>query len=90
MPQLHLPFEHTDADLVLATLIADALDAGELYVAWSAESGPGAAPQVVAVVRERESSPVAGAFAAFFAHLRRALLGPPAPRTRPRARRALG
>jgi hypothetical protein len=69
MPQLYLPTEHTDADLVLATQVAEAVDAGELFVVWSAENGPGAPAQVLAVVREPAVHPVAGAFAALFASI---------------------
>jgi len=60
MPQLYLPSEHTDADLVLATQVAEALDAGELFVAWSEETGCPAFPEVAAVVRE-PAHPVAEA-----------------------------
>jgi hypothetical protein len=51
MPHLYLPSDHTEADLVLASQLAEALSSGELWVAWSAEAGP-AAPEVEAVLRE--------------------------------------
>jgi hypothetical protein len=68
MPQLHLPAEHTDADLVLATQVAEALDASELYVAWSGETGSPALPEVPAVVRE-PLHPVADAASGVLASL---------------------
>ena len=51
MPQLYLPAEHTEADLVLAGQIAELVDSAELYVAWTPEHGQ-AAPEVVAELRE--------------------------------------
>ena len=52
MPHLHLPNDHTDADLVLAANLADIVGSEDLYVAWSHESGPGAVPEVDAVLVE--------------------------------------
>jgi hypothetical protein len=52
MPHLHLPIDHTDADLVLAANVAELVGSADLYVAWSHESGAGAVPEVEAVVRE--------------------------------------
>jgi hypothetical protein len=52
MPHLHLPIDHTDADLVLAANLAEVVGSADLYVAWSHENGPGAVPEVEAVVRE--------------------------------------
>ena len=63
MPHLYLPTEHTDADLVLATQVAEAVDAAELFVVWGAEGGQGT-PEVVAVVREPETHPIVDAFVA--------------------------
>lgn len=57
MPHLHLPMDHTDADLVLAANVAEVVGSEDLYVAWSHESGPGALPEVEAVVRP-EPAPV--------------------------------
>ena len=64
MPHLHLPIDHTDADLVLAANVADLVGSADLYVTWSHMSGPGAVPEVEAVVREERS---AGRIASFFA-----------------------
>ena len=50
MPQLYLPADHTEADLVLAGQIAELVDSAELYVAWTAEHGH-AAPEVAAELR---------------------------------------
>ena len=44
MPHLHLPLDHTDADLVLAANLAEIVGSEDLYVAWSHESGAGAVP----------------------------------------------
>ena len=52
MPHLHLPVEHTDADLVLAANLAEIVGSEDLYVAWCHETGPGAVPEVEAEVRE--------------------------------------
>jgi len=68
MPQLHLPAEHTDTDLVLATQVAEMFDAEELFVAWSEGTGSGALPEVAAVVRE-PVRPVAEAAGGVFAGL---------------------
>ena len=81
MPHLHLPADHTDADLVLAANLAEVVGSEDLYVAWSHEAGPGAVPEVEAVVREhRELSPMAellGALGAGIAAFWRALMGKP-------------
>lgn len=74
MPHLHLPIDHTEADVVLAANLAEIVGSEDLYVAWSHEAGAGAIPEVEAVVREeRLSSPlvevvtaVAAACAAFW------------------------
>jgi hypothetical protein len=52
MPHLHLPADHTDADLVLAADLARAMGSAELFIAWTHAAGPGAVPEVEAVVRE--------------------------------------
>jgi hypothetical protein len=52
MAELHLPSEHSDADLALAHRVAQALESGELHVAWSHEGGSGQLPVVRARVRE--------------------------------------
>jgi hypothetical protein len=81
MPHLHLPIDHTDADLVLAANLAEIVGSEDLYVAWSHESGPGAVPEVEAVLVESHRptlfaeivAVVATGVAAFW----RALLGRP-------------
>jgi hypothetical protein len=82
MPHLHLPIDHTDADLVLAANLAEIVGSEDLYVAWSHESGAGAVPEVEAVLVESHRG---GAFAELFAFVAascaafwRALLGRPA------------
>jgi hypothetical protein len=81
MPHLHLPIDHTDADLVLAANLAEVVGSEDLYVAWSHESGPGAIPEVAAELREeRLSSPlveVVTALAAACAAFWRALVSRP-------------
>jgi hypothetical protein len=81
MPHLHLPVDHTDADVVLAANLAEIVGSEDLYVAWSHESGPGAIPEIEAVlVLPRPLNPFAefaAAFAAGFAGMWRALLGRP-------------
>ena len=57
MAQLYLPAAHTDADLVLASQIAESIDSAELYVAWTPEHGH-VVPEVVAELRMRP--PTAG------------------------------
>jgi hypothetical protein len=52
MPHLHLPADHTDADLVLAADLARAMGSAELFVTWTHAAGPGAVPEIDAVLRE--------------------------------------
>jgi len=52
MPHLHLPTDHTDADLVLAANLAQIVGSEDLYVTWTHESGAGAVPRVDAVLVE--------------------------------------
>jgi hypothetical protein len=81
MPHVILPAEHTDADLILASQIADAVDSGELFVAWTPKAGP-AIPEIEAELRE-PGRPVAGALARLtrgFAAIWRGLTGRPAAR----------
>jgi hypothetical protein len=92
MPHLHLPVDHTDADIVLAANLADIVGSEDLYVAWSHESGPGAIPEIEAVlVVARPLNPFkefVAALGAGFAGMWRALLGRPshaAVRTAPPA-----
>ncbi len=81
MPHLHLPADHTDADIVLAVNLAEIVGSEDLYVAWSHESGAGAIPEIEAVlVHERPLSPLSEFFAALaagFGGMWRALLGRP-------------
>lgn len=81
MPHLHLPVDHTDADLVLAANLAEIVGSEDLYVAWSHETGAGAIPEIEAVlVEQRPLHPFAefvAALAAGFAGMWRALLGRP-------------
>lgn len=56
MTQVHLPAEHSDADLALAGAVAEQLALGELYVAWSQTAGNGR-PVVAAAVREAARAP---------------------------------
>jgi hypothetical protein len=51
MPHLHLPAEHTDADLVLAGQVAELMESAELYVTWTPTAGL-AAPEVDTLMRE--------------------------------------
>jgi hypothetical protein len=53
MPHLYLPAEHSDTDLVLAADVAAAVGSEDLYVAWSHEAGPGAVPEIEAIVRDQ-------------------------------------
>jgi hypothetical protein len=57
MPHVHLPAIHTDADLVLAANVAAIVGSEDLYVSWTHDSGPGAVPEVAAVVREHRTVP---------------------------------
>ncbi|MEA2281254.1 MAG: hypothetical protein QOK21_1861 [Solirubrobacteraceae bacterium] len=72
MPHLHLPAEHSDADLMLAANLADIVGSEDLFVTWTHERGPGAIPQVEAVLRDERPSPLlelAGAVVAGLASL---------------------
>ena len=78
MPHLHLPVDHTDADLVLAANLAEIVGSEDLYVAWSHETGPGAVPEVEAMIlEERSRGGVFGALATGFSAFWRALVGRP-------------
>ena len=77
MPHLHLPVDHTDADLVLAANLAEIVGSEDLYVAWSHDTGAGAVPEVEAVVREHGPGRPLAALAAGFTAFWRALMGRP-------------
>ena len=77
MPHLHLPADHTDADLVLAANLAEIVGSEDLYVAWCHETGPGAIPEVEAILCENHRG-FFGALAAGFSAFWRALMGRPA------------
>jgi hypothetical protein len=49
MPHVYLPTEHSEADLVLAGQVAEALESDSLYVTWSERGYE--EPQVETVVR---------------------------------------
>jgi hypothetical protein len=85
MPHVILPAEHTDADLILASQVAEAVDSAELFVTWSPQSGR-AVPEVEAELRE-PAHPFKDAFGLFgqgVAQFWRAFTGrwPAAARTR--------
>jgi hypothetical protein len=52
MPHLHLPADHSDADLVLAASLAELVGSDDLFVTWTHRGGPGAVPEVEALLRE--------------------------------------
>jgi hypothetical protein len=56
MPHLHLPAEHSDADIVLAASVAATVGSEDLYVAWTHDTGAGAVPEVEAVLRDDRPS----------------------------------
>jgi hypothetical protein len=51
MPHLHLPIDHTEADLVLAANLADIVGSEDLYVAWTQDTGAGV-PEIEAYVSD--------------------------------------
>jgi hypothetical protein len=59
MPHLHLPLDHSDADLILAASVAVGVGSEDLYIAWTHHAGPGAVPEIEALVRHERRSPVA-------------------------------
>jgi hypothetical protein len=76
MPHVILPIEHTDADLILASQVAEAVDSAELFVTWTPRSGA-AIPEVEAELREPQPplAQAAALFAQGLAGLWRALTG---------------
>ena len=81
MPHLHLPEDHTDADLILAGQIAASVGSGELYIAWTHAGGSGAQPSIGAQLREPLSggAELVGVILDCVAELWRAIIRP-APR----------
>jgi hypothetical protein len=83
MPHLHLPADHSDADVVLAANVAAGVNSAELFVTWTPEAGANAAPVVEAEVHEREPEPVSplvelfAVLAASFVAIWNAFAGPP-------------
>ena len=81
MPHLHLPTDHTDADLVLAANLAEIVGSEDLYVAWTRDTGPGV-PEIEAYLSdERPASPFAEVIVSLMAGcvaFWRALTGRPA------------
>src|SRR3978361_707019 len=63
MSYLHLPAEHSEADLVLAANLADFVGSEDLYVAWTHRDGAGAVPEVEAILRDERPSLLAELFA---------------------------
>ena len=89
MPHLHLPIDHTEADLVLAANLAEIVGSEDLYVAWSHETGAGAVAEVEAVLVDAHPASAFGellaTIGAGFAAFWRALLGRPAAAELPEA-----
>lgn len=56
MAQLYLPADHTEADLLLAGQVAERVESGELYVAWTPDFGT-SAPAIAAELREPLPTP---------------------------------
>jgi hypothetical protein len=84
MPHLHLPADHSDADIVLAASLAATVGSEDLYVAWTYECGAGLVPEVDAVLREPRPS----VFVSLYRALRslwQGLTAAPAPAVAPRA-----
>jgi hypothetical protein len=70
MPHLHLPADHSDADLVLAANVAAIVGSEDLYVAWTHDTGAGAVPEVQAVMREERPGAIATLVSALVAGIR--------------------
>jgi hypothetical protein len=67
MPHLHLPTDHTDADLALAANLAEIVGSEDLYVAWTHDTGAGV-PEIEAYLsEERPASPFAEVVVALMA-----------------------
>jgi hypothetical protein len=61
MPHLHLPMDHTDADLVLAANLADIVGSEDLYVAWTQDTGAGV-PEIEAYLSDETPASPFGEF----------------------------
>jgi len=48
MPHVYMPADHSDADVLLAGLVAEAVGSSELFVAWTSEAGSVSAPEALA------------------------------------------
>jgi hypothetical protein len=59
MPHLHLPADHSDADLILAANVAAVVGSEDLYVAWTHALGAGAVPEIEALLREERPTGLA-------------------------------
>jgi hypothetical protein len=84
MPHLHLPADHSDADIVLAASLAATVGSEDLYVAWTHDAGAGAVPEVEAVLRDPRPSAVASLARTLFDGMRalwNGLTQVPAPAT---------
>jgi hypothetical protein len=80
MPHLHLPIDHTDADLVIAANLAEYVGSEDLYVAWTEEHGPGVPEVEATLCKARPTSAFAeliASLAAGCAAFWRALTGRP-------------
>ena len=85
MPHLHLPADHSDADIVLAANVAATVGSEDLYVAWTHDSGAGAVPEIEAVMRESRRSAIAWLARGIFNCVRAAWHGLTAPAAPARA-----
>jgi len=91
MPHLHLPADHSDADIVLAASVAAGVGSEDLYVAWTHDTGSGAVPEVEALVADERPSALATAIGSVVSGLLamwHSLTQPPAPAARQAARPA--
>ena len=87
MPTLHLPADHTDTDVALATEVAHVVGSHELYVTWTHGEGPGLPPEIAAVTTDEPHHPAISPFAEVvvamvqgIAALWNAILHPPSTR----------
>jgi hypothetical protein len=91
MPHLHLPADHSEADLVLAANLAELVGSDDLFVTWTHHGGPGAVPEIEALLRDERPSPLAslitsvvtGVTAFWHSLLHSPVAAQPAPSRRP-------